>query len=225
MPKRSSSWGRSSPSSGLPEPTRMKRAGWLMEIPSRSTVFQPEAAESSSTSTRWSSSRLTSSTYRMPRLALASSPGSNAFTPSVSAFSMSMVPQMRSSVAPSGSSTRGVRILATGRVSPRLKRASASGPISLGSVGWELKGSSATTSMSGSRSTTARTATDLPVPRSPITSTPPMLGSTTFSSSASFISSCPAILTNGKDGIFEALATEPATAFVFTTSIRAGLKA
>jgi len=41
----------------------------------------PEAAESSSTSTRWSSSRLTSSTYRMPRLALASSPGSNALTP------------------------------------------------------------------------------------------------------------------------------------------------
>ena len=30
--------------------------------PSRSTVFQPEAAESSSTSTRWSSSRFTSST-------------------------------------------------------------------------------------------------------------------------------------------------------------------
>jgi hypothetical protein len=34
-----------------PEPTRMKRAGWEMEMPSRSTVFQPEAAESRRTST------------------------------------------------------------------------------------------------------------------------------------------------------------------------------
>ena len=36
-------------------------------------------------------------THRMPRLARASRPGSYALTPSVSAFSMSMVPQMRSS--------------------------------------------------------------------------------------------------------------------------------
>lgn len=35
--------------------------------------------------------------YKMPRLARASRPGSYALTPSVSAFSMSMVPQMRSS--------------------------------------------------------------------------------------------------------------------------------
>lgn len=35
--------------------------------------------------------------YRMPRLARASRPGSYALIPSVSAFSMSMVPQMRSS--------------------------------------------------------------------------------------------------------------------------------
>lgn len=41
----------------------------------------PDAAESSSTSTRWSSRRFTSSTYRMPLLALASRPGSNALTP------------------------------------------------------------------------------------------------------------------------------------------------
>jgi hypothetical protein len=40
------------PSSGLPEPTKMNRAGWLIEIPSRSTVFHPEAAESNKTSTR-----------------------------------------------------------------------------------------------------------------------------------------------------------------------------
>ena len=42
--------------------------------------------------------------------------------PSVSAFSMSMVPQMRSSVAPSGSSTSGVRIWAVGRASPARRR-------------------------------------------------------------------------------------------------------
>jgi len=56
---------------GLPEPIMMKRAGCWMLTPSRSTVLTPEAAESSTTSTRPSSSRLTSSTYRMPRLALA----------------------------------------------------------------------------------------------------------------------------------------------------------
>ncbi len=56
-PKRSSSCGRSSPSSGLPLPTSTKRAGWRMLSPSRSTTFSPEAATSSSRSTRWSSSR------------------------------------------------------------------------------------------------------------------------------------------------------------------------
>lgn len=162
---------------GLPLPIMMNLAGCAMEMPSRSTVLTPDAEESSTTSTRPSSSRFTSSTYRMPRLArawllkqgagrrqeagcawlsvckqetagvcsacvhtqfnrareepqgegarnppafvvpprppstcvpsnrLTSSPGSKALTPSVSAFSMSIVPQMRSSVAPSGSST------------------------------------------------------------------------------------------------------------------------
>mmetsp|Transcript_10852 Transcript_10852/g.30335 ORF Transcript_10852/g.30335 Transcript_10852/m.30335 type:complete len:213 (+) Transcript_10852:193-831(+) len=61
MPKRSRSWGRSSPSSGLPEPIMINLAGWVMEIPSRSTVFHPPAAESSTTSTNESSSRFTSS--------------------------------------------------------------------------------------------------------------------------------------------------------------------
>ncbi len=56
---------------GLPEPIMMKRAGCWMLTPSRSTVLMPEAAESSTTSTRPSSNKLTSSTYRMPRLALA----------------------------------------------------------------------------------------------------------------------------------------------------------
>ena len=44
---RSSSWGRSSPSSGFIVPTRMKRAGCEKEMPSRSTTLTPMAAESS----------------------------------------------------------------------------------------------------------------------------------------------------------------------------------
>ena len=39
--KRSRSWGRRSPSSGFMVPTRMKRAGWAKEMPSRSTMFMP----------------------------------------------------------------------------------------------------------------------------------------------------------------------------------------
>ena len=61
-PKRSSSCGRSSPSSGFIVPTRMNREGCETDTPSRSTVFTPIAAASSSTSTMWSSSRFTSST-------------------------------------------------------------------------------------------------------------------------------------------------------------------
>lgn len=48
------------------------------------------------------------------------------------------------------------------------------------------------------------TATDLPVPLSPMISTPPMAGSTTFNRSASFISSCPAKRTNGNAGVLRA---------------------
>jgi hypothetical protein len=66
-PNRSSSWGRSSPSSGFIVPTSTKRAACSTETPSRSTVDRPIAAASRSRSTRWSWSRLTSSTYRMPR--------------------------------------------------------------------------------------------------------------------------------------------------------------
>src|SRR6266851_4953727 len=75
-PKRSSSCGRSSPSSGFMVPTRMKREGCENDTPSLSTEFTPIAAASSSTSTMWSSRRLTSSTYRMLRLASARTPGS-----------------------------------------------------------------------------------------------------------------------------------------------------
>lgn len=61
-PKRSSSCGRSSPSSGFIVPISTKRAGCRWEMPSRSTRLTPLAATSSNKSTRWSGSRLTSST-------------------------------------------------------------------------------------------------------------------------------------------------------------------
>ena len=46
--------------------------------------------------------------------------GCSTFLPSISAFSMSMVPQMRSSVAPRGSSTSGVLAFVLEGFSPRL---------------------------------------------------------------------------------------------------------
>ena len=61
-PKRSSSCGRSSPSSGFMVPTSTKRAACSTDRPSRSTVTRPIAAASRSWSTTWSWSRLTSST-------------------------------------------------------------------------------------------------------------------------------------------------------------------
>lgn len=48
------------------------------------------------------------------------------------------------------------------------------------------------------------TQTDFPVPLSPIIKTPPMPGSITFNNKASFISSCPATFTKGKEGILAA---------------------
>ena len=53
----------------------------------------------------------------------------------------------------------------------------------------ELKGSSFTTSISGSKSAIARIVVDFPVLRSPIIITPPILGPITFNCKASFISS------------------------------------
>ena len=61
-PNRSSSCGRSSPSSGFMVPTSTNRASWECETPSRSMCTRPIAAASSRMSTRWSCSRLTSST-------------------------------------------------------------------------------------------------------------------------------------------------------------------
>ena len=61
-PNRSSSCGRSSPSSGFIVPTSRNDAACDTDTPSRSTCARPIAAASSRRSTRWSCSRLTSST-------------------------------------------------------------------------------------------------------------------------------------------------------------------
>ena len=134
----------------------------------------------------------------MPRLALASNPGSKAFTPSDRAFSMSIVPQTRSSVAPRGRSTIVTFFLAMvkGMASSTLCRTSSL--IKSGSLGSELKGSLATTSISGKRSAKALIVVDFPVPRSPIIITPPILGSMTLSIRDNFISSWPTIAVKGK---------------------------
>mmetsp|Transcript_13424 Transcript_13424/g.48847 ORF Transcript_13424/g.48847 Transcript_13424/m.48847 type:complete len:234 (-) Transcript_13424:207-908(-) len=155
----------------------------------------------------------------MPRLAVARRPGSKLFLPSVRAFSMSMVPQMRSSVAPRGSSTSGTLISSVSNLPPLCRVARASGPITRESSGSELNMSPLTVVMSGSKSDSERTTVDLPVPRSPVIKTPPMRGSTIFSNSARFISSWPAMRVNGKQSSSSSTSTVFTVASSFGTSI------
>ena len=187
--KRSSNCGRRSPSSGFIVPTRMKRAGWEKEMPSRSTMFIPMAAESSSTSTTWSSSRLTSSIYSKPRLAAASTPGSKWRSPFWMAFSISSVPTTRSSVAETGRLTKAVVRSSTGSDSPLATRSRHSVHQVVGWSGSQPKRQSLTTATCGSRAARARAAVDLAVPRSPRINTPPMRGSTAFKTRARFMRS------------------------------------
>ena len=106
-PKRSSSWGRSSPSSGFIVPTSAKRAACCCEMPSRSTVLMPLAATSSSASTSASGSKLTSSTYSTPLWARATRPGAKRSWPSTSTASTFNVPTNCSRLAASGRVTNG----------------------------------------------------------------------------------------------------------------------
>ena len=108
--------------------------------------------------------------------------------------------------------------------SPALYLASTSGDMRLGSVGDDMNASSLTTSIRGSRSTSARTVVDLPVPRSPMTMIPPMLGSMMFMIAANFISSWPMMAENGYTGRAVSASTSgSATARVATR--RRGLRA
>src|SRR5438874_4915846 len=198
-PKRSSSCGRSSPSSGFIVPTRMKCDGWLNDTPSRSMVLTPIAAASRRTSTRWSSRRFTSSTYRMLRFASASTPGSKRRVPVRRAASMSIVPTTRSSEALIGSSTTRIRRLFCGSVPASRTRVRQSAHNASRSLGSQPKWQPSTTSCSGSSLASPRTAVDLPVPFSPRMSTPPMVGTIAFRIRASFIESWPTIAVNGKE--------------------------
>mmetsp|Transcript_16805 Transcript_16805/g.36677 ORF Transcript_16805/g.36677 Transcript_16805/m.36677 type:complete len:260 (+) Transcript_16805:1389-2168(+) len=113
-PNRSRSCGRRSPSSGFMVPISTNRAGWDSVSPSRCTVLTPEAAASSRTSTRWAGSRLTSSMYKIPRLAAAKRPGAKTgLPPPFRVAEKSIEPRTRSSVAPMGRSTKGVAISAS----------------------------------------------------------------------------------------------------------------
>jgi hypothetical protein len=107
-PNRSSSCGRNSPSSGLPDPTSTNRAGWRIDSPSRSTTFSPDCATSEQQVDDVILQQVDLVDIRYPRLARARRPGSNAFSPRVSAFDVQSAHVTRSSVAPSGRSITGV---------------------------------------------------------------------------------------------------------------------
>jgi hypothetical protein len=186
---RSSNCGRRSPSSGFIVPIRINRAGWLKEMPSRSTTLMPIAAASNSRSTTWSSSRFTSSTYKTPRLAVAKTPGSKCFSPFWIARSISRVPTTRSSVALTGRSTKRVRRRTDLNSSPCSVRSRQLVHQVLGRCGSQPKGQSATTVISGSNAARARAAVLLAVPRSPRMRTPPMRGLIAFSTRARFMRS------------------------------------
>ena len=104
---------------------------------------------------------------------------------------MSSAPTTRSSVTPSGRSTTGVGLVTirsdaiTAQSGHKSRRGALTGQPSTASIG-------------GKRAAKARTAVDFPVPRSPKTSTPPMLASMAVSTIAVFMSSWPTMAENGK---------------------------
>ena len=63
-----------------------------------------------------------------------------------------------------------------------------------------------------SQLTSARTVVDFPVPRSPMTMIPPMLGSMMFMIAANFISSCPMMALKGYTGLAAASAASSVAA-------------
>src|SRR5258705_5736763 len=110
---------------------------------------------------------------------------------------MLMDPQSRSSVAPKGSVTTRATSSVNFSLFPasRFNRQSSQNPPS--SFGSQPAIQSITRFCAGSSAARDRTTVDLAVPRCPIISTPPILGSMRFRISASFISSCPTMAENG----------------------------
>ena len=186
-PNRSSSWGRSSPSSGFIVPTRTNRAACSTETPSRSTVERPIAAASRSRSTRWSWSRFTSSTYRIPRWARASRPGSY----SVRALRQRTLEVQRAEHPVLGGADRQLDEPHRPRLGGGVRVEGPSGRERVGSRGSLENRSPAITSMGGSTAARARTIVDFAVPFSPRTSTPPTSGEIVVRIRASAMSSEP----------------------------------
>ncbi len=124
-------------------------------------------------------------------------PGSKCFFPSVSAFSKSIVPTRRSSVAETGRSTKGVARVMKGISEAVPYFEEHSSQRWAGSFGSQPKRQPWMTFCSGSSFAKARAAVDFAVPRSPMINTPPMRGSTAFKISARFIFSCPTMAVNG----------------------------
>mmetsp|Transcript_12659 Transcript_12659/g.53077 ORF Transcript_12659/g.53077 Transcript_12659/m.53077 type:complete len:287 (+) Transcript_12659:1023-1883(+) len=196
---RSRRCSRSAPSSGLNVAMRSGLHGCLNVMPSRSTTFSPSASTVSSRLDTDSSSRLISSTYKMPRCASASKPGWNTVLPSFMDASMSTVPTRRSSVTPKGTCTKGasrMRVI----TSPLASRVSFSSKPSSqvpGSSGSELQMEPSTTSMGGSSACSPRAMMDFAVPRRPEMAMPPSAGSMAPSSSADLIFSWPTTAARG----------------------------
>ena len=88
---------------GLPEPIMMNLAGCCMPTPSLSTVLTPLAELSSTTSTSPSSSRFTSSTYKMPLFARACVelwPGVRSLTPTAAHIAARWFPCYQPALCP-----------------------------------------------------------------------------------------------------------------------------
>mmetsp|Transcript_11437 Transcript_11437/g.20182 ORF Transcript_11437/g.20182 Transcript_11437/m.20182 type:complete len:216 (+) Transcript_11437:478-1125(+) len=167
-----------------------------MLMPSRSTTFTPSLKMDSSRLAMPSSSRLISSTYRMPRWASASRPGWNTVRPSFMEASMSTVPTNLSSVTPSGICTKGaVRSLTTSSCPASFSARPASH--ARGSSGSALQKLPSTTSMGGSRAWSPLAMTDLAVPLRPAMAMPPSPVSTAPNSSACLIKSWPTTAASG----------------------------
>mmetsp|Transcript_12397 Transcript_12397/g.30069 ORF Transcript_12397/g.30069 Transcript_12397/m.30069 type:complete len:281 (+) Transcript_12397:1069-1911(+) len=197
---RSRRCSRSPPSSGLNVAMSSGRHGWRRVMPSRSTMFSPSASTVSSKLETDSSSRLISSTYRMPRCASASKPGWKMVRPSFMEASMSTVPTSRSSVTPKGTWTKGASRMRV-RALPLASRCTFSSRPSShepGSSGSELQNEPSTTSMGGSSACSPRAMMDFAVPRRPEMAMPPSAGSMAPKSRAALMFSCPTTAARGK---------------------------
>mmetsp|Transcript_69532 Transcript_69532/g.137569 ORF Transcript_69532/g.137569 Transcript_69532/m.137569 type:complete len:262 (+) Transcript_69532:1643-2428(+) len=185
--------GRRGPSSGFQVATIMGLHGCATDRPSRSTRLTPLSIAVSRRLTRSSCRRFTSSMYRMPLCACAKRPGSKTgFPVSMEAWT-SNDPTRRSSVQPSGSSTKGqsMTLVWASPFSLQTRRSFVRASHSRGFSGSQLQIEFFTTSMRGRMSRNDLANVVFAVPCPPQIPTPPRLGSMHASRKASFTSSRP----------------------------------